>query len=341
MSTIFYIIFSYICLASLIVFLSIKLSDYIDQLDRKTNISSAFLGGVLLAIVTSLPELFTSISSILFLNESGMVIGNIMGSNSFDILILGFCIIAFYKMYKNDNLEIKSHIIVLCGLVLMYICLFIPLLIPSSCQPVLGHINVFFIVIAIIYVLVLWKMPKTVKDKDFGDDEKKEVCEVDNLKPELSVKQIVFRFVICAISLVAVSILITYTTNDIAKYFDLESSTAGALFLAIATSLPEVVSTIALCAKGNFDASFGNILGSCLFNTFVLTLAELISFKSSILIPNDKASLKLVVLNLVSVATCIVVVLLRKSKKEFKGTRIVNYLLASILILAYLMYYMF
>lgn len=380
MSSIFYIIFSYISLSFLIVFLSLKLSDYIDLLDKKTNLSGAFLGAVLLAIVTSLPELFTSISSVLFLNESGMVIGNIIGSNSFDILILGVCILLFYNNYKKDKLDFKSHITVCVGLFAMYICLIVPLLLGEN-QIMIGTINICFLLVAVCYGVTLWRMPKkeagevnnlktiekgSSNEFNFNESKNKNLTganvkiggnlnkvsleenkdgnknhlESDTLKGfNLSVKQIVLRFCVCSVLLVGVSILITFATSDLADYFDLEKSTAGVLFLAIATSLPEVVSTISLCHKGNFDASFGNILGSCLFNTFVLTLSEFLYFKGSILLAGDMASIKLVLLNFVSVISAVVVLILKCKTKEFKWKRVLNYALSVILIACYVVYY--
>lgn len=341
MNPIIYILFTYICLSVLIVFLSIKLSDYIDLLDKKTNLSGAFLGGVLLAIITSLPELFTSFSSVIFLNESRMVIGNILGSNSFDILILGFCIIAFYKNYKKDKIDFKAHFIVCLGLIAMYLCLIVPLYIKNA-QLVIGTINICFILIAIIYGIVLWRMPKNdeVVAIETQTQTTNAESEAVSNKKEDSIKKIVTKFIICSLLLVGVSILITYATSDIAEYFSLETSTAGVLFLAIATSLPEVVSTIALCSKGNFDASFGNILGSCLFNTFILTLTEFIYFKESILVPCDFASIKLVILNFVSVFATITILLIKRSKKEIKGKRVFDYILSAILVLSYAIYYL-
>ena len=53
----------YFIVAWLVVRFSIMASNYIDMIDRSTRLSGAFLGGVLLSAVTSLPELFTSISA--------------------------------------------------------------------------------------------------------------------------------------------------------------------------------------------------------------------------------------------------------------------------------------
>ena len=59
----------YFVFAAGIVFFSKKLADYVDALDKKTKISGAFIGAVLLAAVTSLPELFTSISATLLVED--------------------------------------------------------------------------------------------------------------------------------------------------------------------------------------------------------------------------------------------------------------------------------
>ena len=79
------------------VFLSVKLSKYVDLLDKTTKVSGAFIGGVLLAAVTSLPELFTSISAVVFLRENNLVTGNILGSNLFNLGALGICLAVMFR----------------------------------------------------------------------------------------------------------------------------------------------------------------------------------------------------------------------------------------------------
>ena len=54
----------YFLSAAALVYFSMKCADYVDLLDKKTNMSGAFIGGVILAAITSLPELVTSITAI-------------------------------------------------------------------------------------------------------------------------------------------------------------------------------------------------------------------------------------------------------------------------------------
>ena len=64
----------YILLAIGVIIISIYLSKYVDALDKKTKLSGAFIGGIMLAAVTSLPELFTSITAVVFLNQYQLVL---------------------------------------------------------------------------------------------------------------------------------------------------------------------------------------------------------------------------------------------------------------------------
>ena len=113
-------IINYLIIAGVVVFSSIKLSDYVDLLDKKTNLSGALLGGILLAAVTSLPELFTSISSTLFIGKNSYVVGNILGSNIFN-LCLFFIPYAFFFTKLAISKVGKSHLLSMLFLGLLYI----------------------------------------------------------------------------------------------------------------------------------------------------------------------------------------------------------------------------
>ena len=69
----------YFVAAAVVVYAANKSGIYVDELDKKTNAGGAVLGGVLLAAVTSIPELITSLSSTILLNEPGYAFGNVFG----------------------------------------------------------------------------------------------------------------------------------------------------------------------------------------------------------------------------------------------------------------------
>lgn len=109
----------YVVLLCFVVFLSGKLADLVDLLDKKTKISGAFLGGVLLAAVTSLPEFFTAISAVTIVNSPELVIGDILGSDIFNLTVLALLTISFYRHFKTSKID-KWHFVSLIVLIAMY-----------------------------------------------------------------------------------------------------------------------------------------------------------------------------------------------------------------------------
>ena len=257
------VILAFFALAALVVFLSMKLGKYVDLLDKTTDVSGAFIGGVLLAAVTSLPEMFTSISAVLFLRENNLVAGNILGSNIFNLAVLGILVAVMFIGFSKAKIG-KHHALTAVACLVIYGLVALPVFIEKL--PKLGFISIVSPFIFIIYILVMWKTPKV------EEAEEKVEC-------ELSPKQLVLRFVLAAVVLIGASIAITYTADYIADLLDLGKTFAGALLLGLTTSLPELVSSVSLCRRGNFNAMFGNILGSCQFNFNILFFADLLSFR--------------------------------------------------------------
>ena len=325
----------YAVLAAGIVFFSKKLADYVDALDKKTKISGAFIGAVLLAAVTSLPELFTSISATILIDDgAGLVVGNILGSNLFNLAIVGMALILFFRLFAKSKIEYKTQYIVIIACLIIYGVIAYGICAPSNAEPILGPINFLAILLFVIYGLAIFLQPKN-KSED-NDEEKADPM------ANLSVKQVVVRFVIFAVLLVATSIFITYATDAISsKVFAGNDTIAGAIFLAIATSLPELTSTFVLCKKGNFNAALGDITGSCLFNFLIIGLAEIFNSFNAISDPNTSSLLagytgdagnRSAIIMLI----CTVVVLLvllgnllinHKSQKENKGESKIRYAL--------------
>lgn len=276
-------IITYLIIAGVVVFSSIKLSDYVDLLDKKTKLSGALLGGILLAAVTSLPELFTSISSTLFIHKNSFVVGNILGSNLFNMCLFFIPYLFFFSKLATSKVN-KSHLLSMLFIGLLYVTVVVAGFVFNFNNILWGWFNPMSILIVAIYALSILKTPKTEDDKD--DDE---------VESKLSVKQIAILFTVFAVLLIAMSIGITYHTDWIVTTFGFGETFGGALFLGVATSLPELTSTINLCRKKNFNAAYGNILGSCVFNFIILAFADVLSFNCGPLYVMDQSSFLLII----------------------------------------------
>ncbi len=250
----------YLLLAAALVYLSAELGDLVDLLDKKTSMASAFIGGVLLAAVTSLPEMFTSLTSVISIGKPGLVIGNILGSNLFNVFALGVVCLLFMANLRKSKVT-ASHKITMTSALGAYILLTATIFVGDSSQ-VLGvsMISLF------IFMLYCWSIRSMSTDEDTGSDED---------TSSLTLKQVVIRFVLFAVLLVTASIVITYLSDLLSSQFGWGATYAGALLLGIVTSLPELISCIVLAKKGNFNAVIGNIVGSCMFNFAILLMADI------------------------------------------------------------------
>ena len=260
----------YVILAALVVFLSVRLSYYVDCLDKKTNLSGAFIGGVMLAAVTSLPELFTSLTAVLALDQPDLVQGNVLGSNIFNLCVIGGLMLFTSKRYQKSVIA-KSHSTTLWYGLAMYLCVLFAIFHPIEVGFGFLKLNLMSIFIVAIYLINV----KFMKHDESAEND-------DDIDISLTVKQIMTRFILYSIALVIVSILLTLVTDKIATALNLGATIAGAIFLGIATSLPELSASINLVRIGNFNASFGNIVGSNLFNFIILCFADVLYVKGGI-----------------------------------------------------------
>ncbi len=291
----------YLVVAAIVTFMSIKASEYVDMLDKTTSLSGAFLGGILLSAVTSLPELFTSISSTLMLDQPGLCIGNILGSNIFNYAMLSFFILTAVAKFAKCDLS-KIHFVVAASVVAM------GLLIVCNKYGFLafdiGNVSVTSILIILLYVAtvyIMYRMGGTSESDDAGEP------------VTLSRKQILTRFTLVSIGIVVFSVILTYITDELSVRLNLGKTVAGALFLGVATSLPETASTYTLFKIKNYDIAVGNIVGSCLFNFTILSVADFFYRGGGIYTIADTSTMNLIIF--ASVASVLAALLMKFRNK--------------------------
>ncbi len=302
MSLPFVFLFYFLSSAALVYF-SIKCADYVDLLDKKTSLSGAFVGGVILAAVTSLPELVTSISSIYAVNNPGLIIGNVLGSNIFNLCIFGSLTALSVKAFAKCKIG-RAHLATLvCTIVADVLMVATLLLDPAITRIPYFEINAASLAILIIYFISL----RYLSNDDTENEE-------EDTSP-LTVKQIVTRFILMALGLVGMSIVVTYFADQLQEKLNLGASLAGALFLGVTTSLPELTSSITLVRRRNFNAMVGNVVGSNMFNFTIFSIADFIAGKTYVYQHSD-ASMMMIYFGVLSTVLVSVSILLQNKWKQ-------------------------
>lgn len=288
------IYFEYLITALIVVILSIKASNYVDLLDRNTNLSGAFLGGIMLSAVTSLPELFTSLSATVMLDRPGLCLGNILGSDLFNLSALSFVILMFAKTFSKRKVSVSyRHVAV------FVLCIY--LLIALNFLGIgfrILHLSLTSILIFVIYVLGA----KYIAVADDVEADEETLTHHAEMSTKLTGNQIGVRFLLSGFGIIMFSVILTYLADDISADLHLGHGFTGALFLGIATSLPEVTTTITLFKMKNVNIAVGNIIGSNLFNFLILTIADFFSVSSGVYANPDAHVIQLLAFGAVATA---------------------------------------
>jgi cation:H+ antiporter len=251
--------------AVLIVIAAMQLAKYGDVIAIRTNMGGMFIGVVLLAGATSLPEVLTTLSS---LNQGvpDLAAGNLLGSNMFNMVVLAILDVMYRKQRILRKAALKhaltgSLTIFLIGLVVFFIMADIPLQI--------GWVGVDSIIIMLVYILAMRLIQANQSHHISADHAQVEIPEGT---PELW-KGIV-GFLLAAGALVIITPRMVSSSAEIAEITGLGTTFVGTTLVALVTSLPELVTTIAAIRLGADDMAIGNLFGSNLFNMFAIGLTD-------------------------------------------------------------------
>ncbi len=316
----------YFLLAFIVIYATSKLSYYVDELDKKSNISGAVIGGILLATITSMPEFITSITSTVVLAKPGLAFGNVFGSNIFNIVILAVADLFFVKhLFFN---KVKSGRRTNGLIIIMYIVFALPLLLNRfgwlDYDTIGISIGITFNIISLIIILLYFLSIKSMNAEESTNDDG---------HSDLSYYKITIMFILWSLVVITSSYFVTIVTDNLATELNLSTSFAGAIFLGVATSLPELTAVITLMKLKNYEAALGNIVGSNVFNLTIISVVDLINYKENIyeILVTDPALREnislLLILGLIN-SIILMVALLRK-----KTLSIYTYIIPSVLIL--------
>jgi cation:H+ antiporter len=260
--------------AALIFWAGSLLSKYGDVIAEKTGLGRAWIGAILIAGITSLPELAAGVSAVAWLNEPNLAAGAVLGSCLFNLALIAMIDLAYQPgrvLAQAQEVHILSS-----GLgVLMLGIVAMGILIGSALSGtgVLG-ISVLSLVILVLYA-VGGKMIAGLEKERMGEVLEKEAEQ--GSYDDISANKAYMVFILSAVSVVLLGIWLASIGDRISATTGLSSSFVGNLFLALTTSLPEIAASLAAIRLGAIDLAIGNVLGSNLFNImlfFVYDLAD-------------------------------------------------------------------
>lgn len=256
-----------------IVLAGLKLTRYADELSERLDLGKAWIGVFLLGLITSLPEAFTSIWSIVGLKAHDLAIGNILGSNNFNPLIL-VLLDACYRDAVSEKIQNRaSHEWGAKMVFYMSFLVFVELWFgQGSSWPKLGYITITNVLILGLY---FWGMMGVYRR------DKKVSQEADMIPEPVVEKQGVlklsFKLFLASLFVIIGAVVLSNACDQIALVTGLGRTFIGTLLLALVTSLPEIVVSLSALRLGSFDMAVGNVVGSNMTNLFILVLCAFVT----------------------------------------------------------------
>jgi cation:H+ antiporter len=224
-------------------------------LAKKNNISNLAIGLTIVAFGTSAPELVVnSVASIE--GHSSIVFGNVIGSNNFNLfVILGIVGLIFPITVQSTTVWKEIPISFLAVLTLFILTNGFVFQEANLLSRFDGFILFLFFILFLIYV---YSQLKT------------DLAEVESTTEILSNSKIWIFITIGLIGLITGGKLVVDNAIQIASGLGISQKIIGLTIIAAGTSLPELVTSVVAAFKKNSDIAIGNIIGSNIFNIFLI-----------------------------------------------------------------------
>ncbi len=265
--------------AGVILFAGRGLSRYGDRIAEVSGLGGAWVGLILMAAVTSLPELVASVSSAAVVRSADLAVGTVIGSCAFNLIVLAGLDAFVPAPRPLFNVASASHVLAAALGIILLVLVGIGLLDPSETEltPWLGVTSLLFIGVYLGSVRLLYlHVRHTGSDGSIQPTLDGEFPEGhDPALLNLPTRQVELRYTIYALVIVAAAVLLPPLAERIAVVTGLQESFVGTLLLAASTSLPEIAVSVAAVRMGAIDLAVGNMLGSNLFNIFILVVGDL------------------------------------------------------------------
>lgn len=267
-------ILQFLISAAIIVIAGTTLTRFADKISDLTGLGRVLVGSIFLAAATSLPELSVDISAVRQ-GHVDLAAGDLVGSSLFNLLILAILDLLHYSRGQMLSRTAAAHALsATIGIVLTSLVALAILLGKSVQQFAVAGIGPGSWVILVGYLLGVRMIfyDQRISAQIAGLE-----AEVpsDEETRKASLKKAVFGYVAAAAVIVIAAPYLADAAGTIAEYSGLGTTFIGTTLVALCTSLPELVASLAAIRMGAFDLALGNIFGSNAFNMILFVPLDL------------------------------------------------------------------
>ncbi|MEO1763761.1 MAG: sodium:calcium antiporter [Cyanobacteria bacterium J06629_18] len=299
-----------ICIA-LVIAVSSKLSQSADMVAEKSGWGRNWVGAILLAGSTSLPELATGISAVNYLDAPDLAAGGIFGSCLFNLMILAILDIYTGGGPLFQQAQVSHGLAAGLGSLMLGIGGAGIFLASRNLDPVVGWVSVPSIILIVVYLVsarLIAKFERRRRNEVL--EQESEAFEYEHVKPRTAY----LTFAICSLAIIVLGVWLAGLGDQVVKTTGLQESFIGSLLLAITTSLPEVAAGIAAVKLDAVDLAISNVFGSNIFNMAILGVYDIVYIKGDFFVKVSQVHIFTAVIAMMMTSLAIVGLIYRATR---------------------------
>lgn len=260
-----------------ILYSGTRLSRYGDMIAVRTGLGGAWIGVALVAGVTSLPELVTGLSSVLVVGQPDLALGDALGSCVFNLLI----IVILDSIHRKESIYTRIHqgqvLSAGFGIILLGVVTGNMLLHRSFPGMRIFHVGPYVPVAALVYAVAIRSIFRYERGqrREYVEEREEEIVEEEPEAARLTLRQIYGRYAANAAVVVVAGIALPGVGEALAETMGWDRTFVGTIFVAFATSVPEIVISVEAVRIAAVDMAIGNLLGSNLFDLLIVAIDDL------------------------------------------------------------------
>ncbi|NIR42790.1 MAG: sodium:calcium antiporter [Gemmatimonadetes bacterium] len=300
----------------LILYTGTRLSRYADLIAVRTGLGGVWVGLVLLAVVTSAPELITGLSAILVVGEPDLAVGSALGSCIYNLIIIAILDFIYRPGSIYTGIRHSHSLSAGFGVILLGTVAGVIFVEHNFAILPLGPIGVYTLIAPVIYVLAM-------RSVFFFERRLDGVGELTSAEAKAraahrGLTEVYLRFGLNALGLIAAATVLPVIGEALARIMGWHETFVGTIFLAFATSVPEIVISVQAVRIGAVDLAIGGIFGSNLFDLLIIAVEDVAYLPGSVLAATSEQHLLTAVAALTMTGIAIVGLCSRPQPKVFR-----------------------
>jgi cation:H+ antiporter len=251
--------------ALLIFVVTARLARQADTIAEETGLGRLWIGTVLLAASTSLPELLTNINAGL-LDEPDIGAGDLLGASLANMLILAALDVAYARRRILHNVAMDHTLVGLLGILLAAIA---GSAIFARGWGRIGHVGLESLAILLVYLGGLTLLYRSAVIGPVPSEESR-----SRARDRGRLRTALAGFALGAAGLALLTPVLVLSADAVSREAGMTATFVGTLLVGLSTSLPELAATVAAVRLGALDLAAGNVFGSVAFNMLVFVILD-------------------------------------------------------------------